>query len=104
LGSATGKAVVSPPLRAYLPATDHYRSWDMANSGRIILDPAVLGGKPHVRGTRLSADFIIGLMAHGWSEADILREYPGLSRDELAACLAYARDVLRLETIDPSAA
>jgi uncharacterized protein (DUF433 family) len=76
----------------------------MADSGRISLDPAVLGGKPHVRDTRLSVDFIIGLMADGWSEADILREYQGLSKEDVAACLAYARDVLRLETIHPSAA
>ncbi len=76
----------------------------MPDSGRIALDPNILGGKPHIRGTRLSVDFIIGLMADGWSGADILREYEGLSREDLAACLAYARDVLRLETIHPSAA
>jgi uncharacterized protein (DUF433 family) len=76
----------------------------MADSARILLDPSVLGGKPHIRGTRLSVDFIIGLMADGWSEADILREYQGLSKEDVAACLAYARDVLRLETIHPSAA
>ena len=71
---------------------------------RIVLDPTVLGGKPVIRGTRLSVDFIIGLMADGWSEVDILRNYPGLSHDDLAACLAYARDVLRSEKIYPSAA
>ncbi|MFZ5691377.1 MAG: DUF433 domain-containing protein [Pseudomonadota bacterium] len=76
----------------------------MADSARIALDPAVLGGKPHIRGTRLSVDFVIGLMAEGWTEADILREYPGLSKEDVAACLAYARDVLRLETVHPSAA
>lgn len=74
------------------------------DSGRISLDPVVLGGKPHIRGTRLSVEFIIGLMADGWREDDILREYQGLSTDDIAACLAYARDVLRLETIHPSAA
>ena len=71
---------------------------------RIVLDPTVLGGKPVIRGTRLSVDFIIGLMADGWSEVDILRNYPGLSHDDLAACLAYARDVLRSEKLYPSAA
>lgn len=76
----------------------------MTDSGRIALDPAVLGGKPHIRGTRLSVEFVIGLMAEGWNEAEILREYPGVSREDVAACLAYARDVLRLETIHPSAA
>ena len=67
----------------------------MAEPARIVLDSAVLAGKPVIRGTRLSVDFVIGLMADGWSEADILRNYPGLSHDDIAACLAYARDVLR---------
>jgi uncharacterized protein (DUF433 family) len=76
----------------------------MTEPARIVLDPAVLVGKPVVRGTRLSVDFIIGLMADGWSEADILRNYPGVSYDDLLACLAYARDALRSESIYPSAA
>jgi uncharacterized protein (DUF433 family) len=64
---------------------------------RIVLDSAVLAGKPVIRGTRLSVDFVIGLMADGWTEADISRNYPGVSHDDVAACLAYARDVLRSE-------
>jgi uncharacterized protein (DUF433 family) len=75
----------------------------MTESSRIVLDPAILAGKPVVRGTRLSVDFIIGLMADGWSEADILRNYPGLTRQDLAACLAYARDVLKSEKVYPAA-
>lgn len=76
----------------------------MTDSARIVLDAAVLAGKPVIRGTRLSVDFIIGLMADGWSEADILRDYPGLSHEDVAACLAYARDVLRSEEVYPSPA
>jgi len=76
----------------------------MAGPARIVLDSAVLAGKPVIRGTRLSVDFVIGLMADGWSEADILRNYPGLCNDDIAACLAYARDVLRSEKVYPSAA
>ena len=76
----------------------------MAEEPRIVLDPLVLSGKPVVRGTRLSVDFIIGLMAEGWVEADILRNYPGLTREDIAACLAYARDILRGEMVYPSAA
>jgi uncharacterized protein (DUF433 family) len=75
----------------------------MTESSRIVLDPAILAGKPVVRGTRLSVDFIIGLMADGWSEADILRNYPGLTREDLAACLSYARDVLKSEKVYPAA-
>jgi uncharacterized protein (DUF433 family) len=71
---------------------------------RIVLDPAVLDGKPVVRGTRLSVEHLIGLMAEGWSEAEILADYPGLAREDLTACLAYARDLLRAERVDPTAA
>jgi uncharacterized protein (DUF433 family) len=69
----------------------------------IVLDPAVLAGKPVVRGTRLSVEFVIGLMADGWSEADILANYPGLSREGIAACLNYARDLLHSEKVFPAA-
>jgi uncharacterized protein (DUF433 family) len=65
----------------------------MPDTARIVLDEAVLAGKPVVRGTRLSVEFVIGLLADGWSEADILRNYPGLAHEDMAACLAYARDV-----------
>jgi uncharacterized protein (DUF433 family) len=69
---------------------------------RITIDPAILAGKPVVRGTRLAVEFVIGLMADGWSEADIIANYPGLTRDDVAACLAYARDVLQSERVFPA--
>ena len=75
----------------------------MAND-RITLDPAILAGKPVVRGTRLSVEFVIGLMADGWTEADILANFPGLAREDITACLAYARDILQSEKVFPSAA
>jgi len=71
---------------------------------RITLDPKVLAGKPVVRGTRLSVEFVIGLMAEGWSEADILVNYPGITHEDIIACLAYARDTLSSEKVFPSAA
>jgi uncharacterized protein (DUF433 family) len=71
---------------------------------RITLDPAVLAGKPVVRGTRLSVDFILGLLAQGWAEADILRNYPGLAREDIAACLGYATEALQAERVYPLAA
>jgi uncharacterized protein (DUF433 family) len=66
----------------------------MPSHPRIALDPAVLTGKPVVKGTRIAVDFIIGLLADGWSEADILQNYPGIAHDDIAACLAYACDIL----------
>ena len=63
--------------------------------GVLLLDPAVLAGKPVIRGTRLSVDFIIGLMADGWSEAHILENYPA-SPTTMLQHVAYARDVLEI--------
>jgi uncharacterized protein (DUF433 family) len=71
---------------------------------RITLDPQVLAGKPVVRGTRLAVEFVIGLMADGWAEADIIANYPGVTHEDIIACLAYARDVLTFEKVFPSAA
>jgi uncharacterized protein (DUF433 family) len=58
---------------------------------RIVIDPEILAGKPVVRGTRLAVEFILELLAAGQSEAAILANYPGLARDDILACLAYAR-------------
>jgi uncharacterized protein (DUF433 family) len=67
------------------------------------LTPAILAGKPVIRGTRLSVEFVIGLMADGWNEADILANYPALSREDITACLNYARDLLHSEKVFPAA-
>lgn len=71
---------------------------------RIAMDASILSGKPVVRGTRLSVDFIIGLLADGWSDETVIDNYPGLTREDITACLAYARDLLRAERVYPSAA
>ena len=76
----------------------------MTDHLRITLAPEVLAGKPVIRGTRLSVEFVIGLMADGWSEADILANYPGVTHDDIIACLAYARDTVSSEKVFPSAA
>ena len=51
-----------------------------------------------------AVEFIIGLMADGWSQADILSNYPHLTHEDVIACLGYARDVLMAEKVFPSAA
>jgi uncharacterized protein (DUF433 family) len=76
----------------------------MIEHPRIVLAPDVLAGKPVIRGTRLSVEFVIGLMADGWTEADVLKNYPDIEHDDIIACLAYARDTLRSEKAFPSAA
>ena len=59
-------------------------------SERIVLDQEILAGKPVVRGTRLAVEFILELLAAGESEQDLLRNYPGLTREDVLACLSYA--------------
>lgn len=70
---------------------------------RISIDPDVLVGKPVVKGTRLAVEFIIELLAQGWSEAEILENYPGLTREDIRGCLAYASAMLHAERIYPLA-
>ena len=70
---------------------------------RIEVNPDVLVGKPIVKGTRLAVAFVVELLANGWSEADILDNYPHLSREDIQACLAYASAMLNTEKIYPIA-
>jgi uncharacterized protein (DUF433 family) len=67
--------------------------------GRIGLDPGVLGGKPVIKGTRLAVEQIVELMASGWTEQQIAENYPGVARDDIAACLFYASEVLKSERV-----
>ena len=69
----------------------------------ITIDPDILVGKPVINGTCLSIDFVLGLFAQGWSEAEILRNYPGITVTDLRACFAYASESLQLEKVYPLA-
>jgi uncharacterized protein (DUF433 family) len=68
---------------------------------RIVVNPDILAGKPIVAGTRLSVELVIEMLANAWSEDDILRNYPVLTRDDIRACLHYASHVLQSERIYP---
>ena len=61
---------------------------------RITLSPDVMTGKPVIKGTRLSVEFIIGLLAHGATTAEILDEYKGISVEDIQACLLFAGESL----------
>lgn len=61
----------------------------MAWQDHIHADPEILGGKPVVRGTRLAVELILELLAAGVSEQEILADYPGLSREDVLACINY---------------
>jgi uncharacterized protein (DUF433 family) len=57
---------------------------------RIVVDPQILAGKPVIRGTRIAVEFILELLAAGQSEKEIVRNYPGLAKEDILACLEYA--------------
>ncbi len=59
---------------------------------RIVLEPGTLDGKPIVRGRRLLVEYVLGLLAQGWSETDVARNYASLTREDLIACLRYAAE------------
>ena len=59
-------------------------------SSRIVVDPEILAGKPVVRGTRLAVEFILELLAAGQTEQQLMTNYPGLTHDDILACLSYA--------------
>ena len=60
---------------------------------RITADPGVLVGKPVVRGTRISVELVIDLLAAGWTQEQILGSYPNLTVEDIRACLAYAAQI-----------
>lgn len=70
---------------------------------RIELDPAVLVGKPVVRGTRLAVELVLELVASGVPEQEILSNYPRLTHEDILACVAYAADTIKGERVYPIA-
>ncbi|MCW5969695.1 MAG: DUF433 domain-containing protein [Blastocatellales bacterium] len=57
---------------------------------RIALNPNVMSGKPVIKGTRLTVEYILGLLAHGATSEEILEEYQGLQHIDIQACLLFA--------------
>jgi uncharacterized protein (DUF433 family) len=53
---------------------------------RIVADPGVLLGKPVIRGTRLSVEFVVGLFAQDWATEEVLRNHPAITREDIHAC------------------
>ncbi|MHB8120407.1 MAG: DUF433 domain-containing protein [Methanothrix sp.] len=68
---------------------------------RITINPKVMVGKPVIRGTRLTAEYILGLLAHGTTMKEILVEYPGLVKDDIFACLLFASKTLQDDSFVP---
>ncbi len=63
---------------------------DQELPARITIDPEVMGGKPLVKGTRLTVDYVLNLLAHGARAAEITQEYEGLTEPDIQACLLFA--------------
>jgi uncharacterized protein (DUF433 family) len=61
---------------------------------RIVLNPNVVAGKPVIRGTRLTVEFILNLLAHGAKDSEILNEYKGLTIEDIQACILFATKFL----------
>jgi uncharacterized protein (DUF433 family) len=64
---------------------------------RITVNPKILGGKPVIKGTRISVEFILELLASNVAEEEILQDYPHLAREDIHACLKYAARCLKNE-------
>jgi len=70
---------------------------------RIVINPKVMVGKSVIRGTRLTVQYILGLLAHGATVNEILREYEGLTRKDILACLLFATKALESTNFPPVA-
>ena len=68
---------------------------------RITVDPAIFGGKPIIRGMRLSVELILSLLAQGETWEELRRDYPDLEPEDIQACLIYARRHVGHERIEP---
>lgn len=77
---------------------------DATDQDRIALDPKVLLGKPVIRGTRISVELVIGMLAEGCSVADVLASYPHITAEDVTACLRYAQGLVQAERVWPTAA
>ena len=68
---------------------------------RITSDPAILGGKPIIRGRRLAVEHILAMLAAGDTASDILTAYPFLEAEDIRACMLYAYKLVAHERVDP---
>lgn len=71
---------------------------------RITIDPAIFGGKPIIRGRRLAVEHILAMFVAGDDADSILAGYDWLERDDILACLAYARRLVSHERVEPAIA
>ncbi len=68
---------------------------------RIAVNPKVMVGKPVIKGTRLTVEYVLGLLAHGATIEEISKEYEGLTREDIQACLLFASKSLESTGFTP---
>jgi uncharacterized protein (DUF433 family) len=73
------------------------RTMNVAWKDHIESNPSVLRGKPRIKGTRIPVSLILGYLAAGYDAERIIAEFPDLTREQIAACLDYARDLAEFE-------
>lgn len=73
---------------------------DEALLRRVTFNPEIFGGKPILRGMRISVELILSLLAQGETPEAILSDYPDLDPDDIRACLAYAHAVIAHDSLD----
>jgi uncharacterized protein (DUF433 family) len=76
-----------------------WKEIDMTWRQRIVVNPKILVGKPVIKGTRIAVEFIMELLANGWTEEEILKNYPQLSSQDIRSALKYATEVLKEEKV-----
>ena len=67
---------------------------------RITADPKIFGGKPIIRGMRISVELIVSLLAQGQTVEELMEDYPDLEPEDIRACLAYAHAVIARDSLD----
>jgi uncharacterized protein (DUF433 family) len=65
----------------------------------IVSEPGILRGKPRLKGTRIPVGLILGYLAAGKNAEEIIREFPDITREQIAACLDYARELAEFEAV-----
>ncbi len=71
----------------------------MRYTDRVILDPNILVGKPIIKGTRISVEFILELLVNRWTHEEILKNYPQLTMEDILAAIEYSLEVIKEEKV-----
>lgn len=67
----------------------------MSWQDRIVIDPKILVGKPVIKGTRISVEFLMELLANGWTHGQILKDYPHLTPEDIQAALRFTTETVK---------